>query len=209
MAHQLFCTLVDLARLGRTVVLTIHQPNSLITSKFDDFMLLADGKVVYNGPFDGAVPAFATVGLQCPQYTNPTDFFLNALHDSKNIDLLVEEQQRQAGGSAILGMVEDAEATAVQHESNSVRKVSAAAFATHRQAPWWYQSFILAGRSLRQYIRNPAMLFSETAQYVFMGIFIAVMYLQVNDSVETGVQDRLASIWFGMAVLCEMNFRLV
>lgn len=50
-------------------------------------------------------------------------------------------------------------------------------------------------------MRNPAMFFSETAQYAFMGIFVGLMYLRLNNSVETGVQDRLASLWFGMAVL--------
>jgi len=45
------------------------------------------------------------------------------------------------------------------------------------------------------------MLFSEISQYIFMGIFVGLMYLQLSNSVETGVQDRLASIWFAMAVL--------
>lgn len=34
-----------------------------------------------------------------------------------------------------------------------------------------------------------------------MGLFVGLMYLQLNNSLETGVPDRAASIWFGMAVL--------
>lgn len=60
---------------------------------------------------------------------------------------------------------------------------------------------MLAVRNLRTYVRNPVYLISETSQYAFMGLFVGLMYLQLNNSVETGVADRVASIWFGMAVL--------
>lgn len=48
MAVSLTDTLVRLARQNRTVVLTIHQPNSMITSKFDEFLLLHAGRTVFN-----------------------------------------------------------------------------------------------------------------------------------------------------------------
>lgn len=44
------------------VVLTIHQPNSIITSKFDDFMLLGAGRLVYAGAWHEAVDFFAGCG---------------------------------------------------------------------------------------------------------------------------------------------------
>ena len=42
--------------------MTIHQPNSLITSLFDDFMLLGAGKLLYYGPWEQAVDFFSTAG---------------------------------------------------------------------------------------------------------------------------------------------------
>ena len=49
------------------VCTTIHQPNSLITSKFDDFLLLHAGSTVYFGPWQGVVDYFAGHGCPCPQ----------------------------------------------------------------------------------------------------------------------------------------------
>lgn len=46
-------------------VCTIHQPNSDITDLFDNFMLLATGRVVYGGLWEGAVPFFAQQGYRC------------------------------------------------------------------------------------------------------------------------------------------------
>jgi ABC-type multidrug transport system permease subunit len=215
MAVGLVGTLKNLAvKMNKTIVLTIHQPNSLITSKFDDFMLLAGGELVYFGEWEGAVPFFDAAGLRCPQFTNPTDFFLNCLQDEKNVEMLVEQQRRNGKSQNLLENVQDEEAAAtaaadgITTTTNTTSSLDTEketgkekAETTHPEVPGWYQTYVLTQRSFRNYIRNPVMLFSETAQYLFMGLFVGLMYLQLNDSVETGVNDRLASLWFGMAVL--------
>jgi ABC-type multidrug transport system ATPase subunit len=93
MAVSVIETLRGLARLGRTVVLSIHQPNSLITSQFDDFMLLAEGRAVYDGPWDDAITFFANNGYPCPHYTNPTDYFLSVLTDDGARERLTRAQE--------------------------------------------------------------------------------------------------------------------
>ena len=42
-------TLKKIAAAGRTVALTVHQPNSDITELFDDFILMAKGQIMYAG----------------------------------------------------------------------------------------------------------------------------------------------------------------
>lgn len=199
MAAALMMTLKQLSALGRTVVLTIHQPNSLITSQFDDFMLLAGGEAVYYGPWSDAVPFFGAAGLHCPSYSNPTDFFLHVLQEPENVTVLVEQQRKKY--ASISPTVTDEETGAEVGGLPIGADVKFEADHGRPQVPAWYQAKILANRNLRNYMRNPAMFFSETAQYAFMGIFVGLMYLRLNNSVETGVQDRLASLWFGMAVL--------
>jgi ABC-type multidrug transport system ATPase subunit len=46
-ALQVMQTLKELAQGGRTIITTIHQPNSDIYAMFDRLMLLAQGKIVY------------------------------------------------------------------------------------------------------------------------------------------------------------------
>lgn len=50
------------------MVATIHQPNSLITDHFDDWALLAQGRLLYFGPWEAAVPYFDAAGYVCPMY---------------------------------------------------------------------------------------------------------------------------------------------
>lgn len=49
---------------GRTVVTTIHQPNSSIVSCFDDLILLSYGNIMYMGEWAKSVDYFAALGFQ-------------------------------------------------------------------------------------------------------------------------------------------------
>lgn len=53
--------------LSWQVCTTIHQPNSIITGRFDDYMLLHSGATVYYGRWEGVVDYFAAHGCPCPQ----------------------------------------------------------------------------------------------------------------------------------------------
>ena len=84
MAEEVVSILRELATQGdrrRTIITTIHQPTSHAYAAFDQLLLLSDGRGVYLGPAAAAVDHFATlaVDLQCPQYVNPSDFFLHVL----------------------------------------------------------------------------------------------------------------------------------
>jgi ABC-2 type transporter len=49
-ANSLVQTLRDLADSGKTVIAVIHQPNQHVFSKFDDILLVSEGKQMYFGP---------------------------------------------------------------------------------------------------------------------------------------------------------------
>eukprot|EP01047_Picozoa_sp_COSAG01_P051709 COSAG01_NODE_5364_length_4308_cov_3.542647_3_plen_546_part_00 len=72
----------------RTVVATIHQPSSDVFRLFDKLMLLVDGKVVYFGPCTEVVDYFAKMGpeWQCPDFSNPADFFMRLFVNPKDND---------------------------------------------------------------------------------------------------------------------------
>jgi hypothetical protein len=44
------------------------------------------------GPWKDAVSAFAELGFQCPQFKNPTDYFMKVASDVENIPKLAEAQ---------------------------------------------------------------------------------------------------------------------
>jgi ABC-type multidrug transport system ATPase subunit len=67
------------------VVCTIHQPSSEIFSLFDDVFWLANGSLVYSGPVPQLTSYFAKQGYPCPQFTNPSDFYMRLISRSEDL----------------------------------------------------------------------------------------------------------------------------
>ncbi|BGP14521.1 hypothetical protein JCM10213_005190 [Rhodosporidiobolus nylandii] len=71
-------SLVQLAHnYKRTVVFTIHQPQSNIVALFDKLVLLAKGKVVYSGQADACQGYFDGIGSPCPPGYNIADYLID------------------------------------------------------------------------------------------------------------------------------------
>ena len=89
-------TLRDLAMSGRTVVSTIHQPNSDIFEMFDRLMLMAMGKIIYFNEARLAVDYFANINYKCPELSNPADYFMSIMSIESLEQDYTEEQLNQS-----------------------------------------------------------------------------------------------------------------
>lgn len=109
-AFAVILSLSRLAKIGKTVVATIHQPSTEIFNLFDDLMILSRGRVAYFGPAEDVVKYFANHGYQCPQYMNPADYlFMAVLREFGTIEEDVEEESAD-GDSLVDGDEHDAAA---------------------------------------------------------------------------------------------------
>jgi ABC-type multidrug transport system ATPase subunit len=75
----------DIARSGRTIILSIHQPRSdIYVDKLDNIVLLVKGgQVAYAGPRTEVAPTLASAGYPIPPLYNPADWLL----DLASVDL--------------------------------------------------------------------------------------------------------------------------
>jgi ABC-type multidrug transport system ATPase subunit len=78
-AEKLVEILGRLAKKGRTIIATIHQPNSEIFAMFDQLMIIALGRTIYFNEAKEAVGYFDRLGYECPKKTNPAEYFMKIL----------------------------------------------------------------------------------------------------------------------------------
>ncbi|XP_039037223.1 ABC transporter G family member 21 [Hibiscus syriacus] len=77
-AHRIMVTLRGLARGGRTVITTIHQPSSGLYRMFDKVLVLSEGYPIYWGKADQAMDYFGYIGFTPSfNFLNPADFLLD------------------------------------------------------------------------------------------------------------------------------------
>lgn len=88
-------TLRNVARDGRTVISSIHQPSSEVFALFDDLFLLSSGETVYFGEAKMAIQFFAEASFPCPTRRNPSDHFLRCINsDFDKITATLSGSQR-------------------------------------------------------------------------------------------------------------------
>ncbi|XP_004297158.1 PREDICTED: ABC transporter G family member 21 [Fragaria vesca subsp. vesca] len=92
-AQRIVATLRRLARGGRTVITTIHQPSSRLYRMFDKVVVLSDGCPIYSGHAGRVMEYFGSIGYEVGfNFINPADFLLDLANgiapDAKQDDQL-------------------------------------------------------------------------------------------------------------------------
>ncbi|OMJ90762.1 hypothetical protein SteCoe_6841 [Stentor coeruleus] len=81
------------AHLGRTIIFTIHQPNSKMFSMFDRFILMSEGNFLYQGKTSEVVKYFSDIGYKCPYEINPPEYFMRIFHIENRHHMSEEEKE--------------------------------------------------------------------------------------------------------------------
>eukprot|EP00456_Euglypha_rotunda_P052471 TRINITY_DN4227_c1_g1_i14.p1 TRINITY_DN4227_c1_g1~~TRINITY_DN4227_c1_g1_i14.p1 ORF type:complete len:719 (+),score=105.36 TRINITY_DN4227_c1_g1_i14:239-2158(+) len=201
-AFSIVRTMRNVARSGRTVACTIHQPSSEIMGLFDDLLLLSEGKVIYHGPAKKMVPYFGTLGYQCPRYTNPADYlFMSIINDVKSESepqaktSLSTEQKEKLEGFAKQWLTSTDYQQNVEHFLQKPEDGGVSSGDVLENAPFPLQFQLLALRAFRNAVRNKLMVVGRAAQTIILALIFGLIYLQLDDD-QRGVQNRQGSLFF-------------
>ena len=93
-AASIMSTLTKLARNGRMVFLSLHQPSEAVFNELDKILLLARGHAVYCGDTRGVASYFSEMGFPCPAKTNVADHILEVVSKYDSCQQLVTKSRR-------------------------------------------------------------------------------------------------------------------
>ena len=165
-----------------TVVATLHAPSSKIVQLFDGVILLARGKICYQGPFRDGIAFFAARGHPLPEKSNPANFFMAVLNGSTPAEL-----DAAAGAGA--------PASAPPAVTDKAR---AGVFAPRNRVSWFKQLTVLTRRNAL----NAAREWRPMLLQIFINCLIAIIlgfYNNIgNDVAGIGLRNRV--FFFGVQV---------
>ncbi|CAH0478266.1 unnamed protein product [Peronospora belbahrii] len=188
MAETVTMKLQQIARGGRTVVATIHQPSSELFALFDQLYLVSDGSPVYQGKARDSVEYFASLGYECPSLMNPTDYFMKQLVVmDKATDLAgverVETLKKEWALRQTLPKIE-AFSDGIKVEEYQDSRLGLLG-----------QLGVLAHRNAVRFVRDHISFRAAIFQTIFIAVVVGLIYLQL-DLDQKGIQNFAGGFFF-------------
>ncbi|KAJ2949989.1 hypothetical protein O0L34_g11322 [Tuta absoluta] len=165
----------NLARSGRTVVCTIHQPSASLYMMFDQVYILAEGMCVYHGSASNTVPYFANIGFQCPKYHNPADYVLEIAsneHGYHNETLAVRAKRTESSPREKPLVVDNGDT----NEGFQCGKMS---ILVHPPTEI-YKFGVVVKRCLKQQYRDWTVTHLRVLLHIVVGVLIGLFYEKVG-----------------------------
>ncbi|XP_061339254.1 ABC transporter G family member 21-like isoform X2 [Gastrolobium bilobum] len=203
-AQRIVAVLRSLARGGRTVVTTIHQPSSRLYRMFDKVVVLSDGYPIYNGQADrvmnylesmGFVPAFS--------FMNPADFLLDLANgivaDVKQDDQIDHHEDQASIKQSLVSSYKKnlyplLKEEIQRNDSNPAFFTTGTPRSTENQwaTGWWEQLKVLLKRGLKER-RHESFSGLRIFQVLSVSILSGLLWWHSDSS---HIQDQVGLLFF-------------
>jgi len=204
----------------KTVILSIHQPNSGIFSTFDKILLLCKGECVYFGPRAQVINHFHSIGYEMPANYNPPDFLLQTVMEVDN-NTIRKMARIYREGQTCRAMIAEVDDAKERHETNKqastpnlnsnfgsklldraltgINTSTARSMKEHRVG-WFSQVYWVAHRTWLNSMRNPYLLRFQYLAVTLLGLILGGVYWHIGFEL-IDAQNLMGGIFFMLALL--------
>ncbi|KAK9228618.1 hypothetical protein WN944_021571 [Citrus x changshan-huyou] len=206
-SYHVMKRIVNLAREdGRTVLASIHQPNSDVFELFHNLCLLAYGKTIYFGPSSMAEQLFASNGFPCPSLRNPSDHYLRIIN--KDFEENIEEGTGRTSTEEAINILVNSYKSSdtyneVKERVSIICQQKGGTLEKGNQANFITQSLVLTKRSFVNMYRDLGYYWLRFVIYVALGLCIGTIFHDIGSSYGS-IQARGSMLMFIAAFLTFM-----
>ncbi|KAJ0246948.1 ABC transporter G family member 18 [Hirschfeldia incana] len=217
-AFMVVQVLKRIARSGSIVIMSIHQPSARVLDLLDRLIILSRGKNVFSGS-PTSLPLFlSSFGHPVPEKENITEFALDLVRHlegstegTRELVAFNEKWQQNQPARAtpmttpyqalslkesITASVSRGKLVSGSTSSNPISMDSVSSYAN----PPLVETFILAKRYMKNWIRTPELIGTRVATVMVTGLLLATIYWRL-DNTPRGAQERMAFFAFGMSTM--------
>ncbi|KAI9104127.1 P-loop containing nucleoside triphosphate hydrolase protein [Phlyctochytrium arcticum] len=196
-------------RNNKTIIMTIHMPRETILDMMDQVALMSYGRMVWFGPSKDALTHFSKLGYQCPQQTNPADFFLDLIQvDSRDPSSKETSEKLLAAWQQVRTDHIQPIDPKIKEEANRRQSAvkSSKAERAKLQDEWdvgrgrwgvsWIVAFrVLLWRNLRHVWRSKTVIIAALMQQFILFLLIGFVFFRIKND-QSGVQNRYGVLFF-------------
>ncbi|NXF38175.1 ABCG2 protein, partial [Nyctibius bracteatus] len=212
-ANAVLLLLKRMAKQGKTIIFSIHQPRYSIFRLFNNLTLLAAGRVLYHGPAQHAIEYFKSIGYECEPYNNPADFFLDIINgdstavamskvDEINTDSIAERTEYDK--TLAENLAEKYSNSAYYQETKAVlenislgnKKKTKAVFRQITYAnSFLHQLKWVSKRTFKNLVGNPQASIAQLCVTAFLGLVVGAIFFGLKED-SAGLQNRVGAMFF-------------
>ncbi|MCJ1398732.1 hypothetical protein MMC11_001933 [Xylographa trunciseda] len=195
-AFQLVKTLKQLARKGRTIIITIHQPRSEIWGLFDHLVLLTRGSPVYSGSAKSCLEYFTKLGHELPPFVNPAEHLIDlAAIDTRSPELeevslarvtRIREAWRASPGNNLSSETNEKDIPSEDSMNTPLTSSGRSAFSRQVQ--------VQTLRTMKTTWRDPMGMTGSLVEVLGMSIITGWIFLNLDGSL-TGIRSREGALY--------------
>jgi ABC-type multidrug transport system ATPase subunit len=201
-AYQVVKTLQNLARRGRNIIVTIHQPRSEIYSLFDNVVLLTRGSPAYAGSATECLPYFAKLGHEMPPFTNPAEYLIDLVSvDNRNeeaetvaehrVDRIKEAWREHLSRSSNEKEEPHSGTNTLIQTQSQIRRAQKTSLVQ--------QIRVLTARTWTVTIRDPMGMFGSLLEAISMAVITGWIFLNIDGSL-SGIRSRQGALYNAAAL---------
>lgn len=179
---QVVTLLRKLARQGRTIVCTIHQPSASLFQLFDQVYVLAAGRCLYQGSADNLVPFLEAADMPCPQYHNPADYVIelaSAEYGEERIERMVQETMNGCN-VAWFERPDMPDLKTLRAQNPLSRPAERHEAGREQETGEWHQLQVLLSRGFLKAKRDRTLTYMRVGVNVLTGLMLGVLYVQAG-----------------------------
>ena len=181
---------------GRTIIATIHQPNTQIYNSFDQLMIMALGRTIYQNEARDAVTYFASINYPCPSNKNPADYFMSLLSEDTyshtgNVQKTYPEFIEEMGKKYLEGpkcRIAECNPQMPELTDDFVRQ-------RKFKASWMQQFHILYKRASLNSLRLLGDEILRIFTIIVLGLFMLALYYDIPNTGYVALQNRVGAIF--------------
>ncbi|KAA8527088.1 hypothetical protein F0562_008683 [Nyssa sinensis] len=207
-ANRLLQILQGVAKAGRTIITTIHQPSSRMFHMFDKVLLIAEGYPVYYGKAREAIQYFSSLRFIPEIAMNPAEFLLDLATGQVN-DIRIPEDLHASHGTAeservVIKYLQLKYKTELEPKEKEENHRTADTPEHLRLAiqikkdwtmTWWEQFVILSKRTFKERCRD---YFDKLrlVQALGVAVLLGLLWWKSNAATEAQLRDQIGLLFY-------------